>query len=230
VPIVSASVPSAPTTTICFWDGADRDSDQDLTAVVEAAVGTSLEIPILLGATTGARRSEVCGVRWREVDLTRGSLTIAQSLQWIPKDGGRELVFTDLKSERARRSVRLLPSVVERLRHHRAEQLERRLALGSAWQDHDIVCDRGDGQPIDPDLFTKTFKRLALQAGLHPRTRLHDLRHGVATQLARAGVHAHTVSTVMGHSSAAFTLDAYTDAWDEAAAQAAAALGDALNL
>jgi integrase len=73
------------------------------------------------------------------------------------------------------------------------------------------VCDRGDGRPIDPDFFTKTFKRLALQAGLHPRTRLHDLRHGVATQLARAGVHAHTVSTVMGHSSVTFTLDVYTE-------------------
>ena len=205
---------------------------EQVRAVVDEAKGTNMEIPILLGATTGARRSEVCGLRWSEIDLQTGRLRIVQGLQWLPTSSGRELSFTDPKSDKARRSVTLLPSVVERLRTHRKEQIERRLSLGTEWDDSfgDVVCERGDGRPIDPDRFTKTFKRLAAVAGLDPKTRLHDLRHGVATQLARAGVHPHTVSTLLGHSSVAFTMDVYTEDWDESTEQAASALGSALNL
>ena len=67
-------------------------------------------------------------------------------------------------------------------------------------------------------------------AGLDPKTRLHDLRHGVATQLARAGVHPHTVSSLLCHSSVAFTMDVSTEEWDEGAEQAATALSSALEM
>jgi integrase len=203
---------------------------EQVKAVVEASKGTGMEIPILLGATTGARRSEVCGVRWSDIDLQTGRMRIVQGLQWLPTTSGRKLSFTEPKTPKARRSVTLFPSVVERLRQHRKDQLEHRLALGEAWQEHDLVCERGDGRPIDPDLFTKSFKRLAASAGLNLKTRLHDLRHGVATQLARDGVHPHTVSTVMGHSSTSFTLYTYVADWDEGADQAASALSSVLNL
>jgi integrase len=86
------------------------------------------------------------------------------------------------------------------------------------------------GAPLAPDLFTKSFKRLAASAGLDPKTGLHDLRHGVATQLGRAGVHPHTVSTVMGRSSVAFTMDVYTEDWDEGTDLAASALDNAVHL
>ena len=166
-----------------------------------------------------------------------GRLTIRRGLQWVPTadDSGRmrkELVFTELKTPRARRTMRLLPQVVERLREHRKDQMERHLKLGTKWNatHGDIVCDRGDGRPIDPDHFTKTFKRIAAEAGLDPRTHLQNLRDGVATQMARKGVHPHTVSTILGHSSTTFTMDVYTDAWDEGAIEAAAALDEAPNL
>ncbi len=200
-------------------------------AVIEESRGTDVELPLLLAATTGMRRSEVCGLQWGDIDLKSNRLRVTRGLQWLPtENGGRELGFTGLKTERARRTVQLLPLVAERLRRHRAEQLERRLALGEGWQDHDLICERGDGAPMSPDVFSAGFKRLALAAGLDPRTRLHDLRHAVATQLARGGVHPHTVSAILGHSSVAFTLDVYTEEWDEGAAQAATALGEALDL
>lgn len=112
------------------------------------------------------------------------------------------------------------------------DQLERRLQMGEEWNPThgDVVCDRGDGRPIDPDLVTKSFERIAAEAGLDPRTQLRNLRDGVGTQLARKGVHRHTVSSVLGHSSVAFTMDTYTDAWSEEADEAAAALDEALNL
>ena len=199
-------------------------------AVIEESRGSDMEIPLLLAATTGMRRSEVCGLRWADIDIKASKLRVTRGLQWLTTENGRALDFTGLKSERARRTVQLLPVVVERLRAHRKQQMEQRLALGGAWTDLDLVCERGDGQPIDPDSFTKSFKRIALSAGLDPSTRLHDLRHAVATQLARNGVHPHTVSALLGHSSVAFTLDVDTENWDEGAAQAATALGEALDL
>lgn len=199
-------------------------------AVVEESRGTEMEIPLLLAATTGMRRSEVLGLQWTDLDIKSSRVRVTRGLQWLPGENGRVLGFTGLKTERARRTVQLLPQVAERLRRLRSEQLERRLMLGEQWKDFDLICESGDGAPINPELLTRSFKRLALDAGLDSRTRLHDLRHAVATQLARNGIHPHTVSAILGHSSVAFTLDVYTENWDEGAAQAATALGEALDL
>lgn len=94
----------------------------------------------------------------------------------------------------------------------------------------DLVCERGDGRPLDPDAMTKAFKRLAARAGLDPRSSLHDLRHAFVTTLARRGVHPRIASGLAGHSDPGFTLRIYTDAWEEGAQEAATALGDALGL
>jgi len=97
---------------------------------------------------------------------------------------------------------------------HKSAQAERRASLGVPWvgpdkRDEDLVCDRGDGGPIDPDAFTHAFKRIASKAGLPGTTRLHDVRHAVATAMLASGVETKLASAVLGHSSAAFTADQY---------------------
>ena len=129
-------------------------------------------------------------------------------------------MFTEPKTDRARREITLTQLAVVRLRSWRAEQVARRLRLGAAWADLDLVCDRGDGGPVDPDAFGKAFRRIAKEAGLSPETRLHDLRHAVATTLLDRGVHPAIASAVLGHASTSFTMDTYshviesmTDCW-----------------
>jgi integrase len=165
-------------------------------------------------------------------------VNVRRGLQWVPvarDDGGRmrrELQFTDLKTDEARRTVGLMGFVVERLRQHRKEQIARRLELGQAWSDThgDVVCDRGDGRPIDPDRFTKMFKRMATEAGLDPETTLHDLRHAVITQLGRNKVHPLIVSAIAGHSDPAFTMRVYQHAWEEGVDEGVTALAKAFRL
>jgi integrase len=206
-------------------------SPDQVGALIAASKGDVWEVPILLSATTGARRSEVLGARWADVDLDAGVLRVTRGLHWIPIEGGkRELRFLDPKSDKARRSVPLLPVVAERLRQHRTEQLQRRMKAGSAWHDSDLVCDRGDGRAMDPDAMTKAFKRLARKAGLHPSTRLHDLRHAVITYLGQKGLHPKIVSTIAGHSDPAFTMRVYQRAWDEGVDEARMALGGVFGL
>jgi integrase len=86
------------------------------------------------------------------------------------------------------------------------------------------VCELGDGFFLYPDAFTRVFKRLARLAVLHPSTRLHDVRHAVATELGRQGVHGVIVSAFLGHASPAFTIAVYQHAWQEGPSEAAAAL------
>jgi integrase len=118
--------------------------------------------------------------------------------------------------------VGIPPATVALLRRHRKEQAERRLFLGLAWADLDLVIERGDGEPFPPDSLSRDWYRLVRRIGL-PGLRFHDLRHAYATALLTAGVHPKVASEALGHSSVAFTMDTYQHllpSMQEAAAQA----------
>ena len=149
-----------------------------LGALLETSLGSTWEVPILLATVTGARRAEVLGISWEDVDLEAGTISIRRGVQAVPHPEGRTVEFTALKTKRSRRVVQLPLFALERIRRHRREQLRRRTALGATWRDPldrvgrpvSLVCERGDGFFIYPDSFTSAFKRLALLAGLHPDT------------------------------------------------------------
>src|SRR5262249_26669151 len=191
-----------------------------LVRLIDAARDTKWEVPVLLSATTGARRGEVLALRWQNVDLERGRVGVRDALQRPP---GGELRFVPPKTARAVRDSPLAAVAIERLRVHRVEQNRRRLALGLGWNDHDLVSEAGDGSPLDPDNYTYGFSRIAIRAGL-PGVRLHDLRHGVATALANSGTPGVVTSKMLGHASVAFTLATYTHVDDEQIERAAPGL------
>jgi integrase len=110
------------------------------------------------------------------------------------------------------------------LRQQRSDQVSRRLLLGAAWVDHDLVFDRGDGEPMPPDGVSRAFYRLTHDKLGMPDVRLHDLRHQYATSLLVAGVHPKIASEALGHSSVAFTLDTYSHVVPAMQEQAGAAI------
>jgi integrase len=155
--------------------------------------------------TTGLRRGEILGLRWSDVDLTAGIVTVVQSLEQT--DEG--LRFKSPKTHRSRRSISLPAITIEALRSHRATQAKERLALGPARNEHGLVCPRPDGAPWAPDVFSTTFAAFVRRSGMKP-FRFHDLRHSHATHLLRVGVHPKVVSERLGHSSVSITLDTYS--------------------
>jgi integrase len=230
-PVASVKRPKTPREEVHWPEPAQ------VAALLKASRGSIWEPAILLAATTGARRSEVLGIFWEDVDLREGTIFISRGVQAKPSSDGQETIaFSAVKTKRSRRLVQLPPFALERIRRHRREQLKRRARLGPRWHDPldefgrpvSVVCDRGDGLPPYPDSFTSAFKRFARQAGMHPATRLHDLRHAVATELGRQGVHPVIVSAVLGHASQAFTVAVYQHAWQEGRAEAAVAMEAAL--
>ena len=183
-----------------------RALDENETATLLGLLGASrLHMAVMLAVTTGLRRGEILGLRWSNVDLAKGTITVVQSLEQT-KEGLR---FKSPKTHRSRRSLALPAIAIEALRSHRAKQARERLALGPAYDDHDLVCPRPGGAPWPPDMFSTTFAASVRRSGMK-LFRFHDLRHSHASQLLKAGVHPKVVSERLGHAGIGITLDTYS--------------------
>ena len=151
---------------------------------------------------SGARRSEVLGLTWRNVDLLLSTISITHALHVLP-NGLATLVPP--KSAKGRRQIALPPSLALALTQHRWSMEQLRGSL----PDDAFVFTMPDGRPMLPDSVTHAFKRIARKAGLEG-IRLHDLRHTHASLMLGQGVHPKVVSECLGHSSIAITLDVYS--------------------
>jgi integrase len=205
-----------------------RTLDADGTiALIEAARGTDMFVPILLGVLCGLRRGEVAALRWRSVDLDAGKLAVVSSTEQTDR-GVRE---KETKSGKGR-AVALPALVAVELRAHRIRQAEALLQLGVRLNgDHHVVA-RADGQPLQPRSLTHAFIKFIRRHGLQ-RIWLHDLRHSHATHMLTAGVHPKIAQERLGHSSVSVTIDLYSHVLPgmqaEAVTRVDAAMQDALD-
>jgi integrase len=173
---------------------------------------------VLPAATTGTRRGEALGLRWSDVDLAAGRLSIVQTVTTV-RD---KMVMSPPKTARSRRSVSLDPGLVATLRDHRRRQNEERLRAGEAWSGTgDLVFTNEVGEPVHPSALSRLFESSVRRSGL-PRIRLHDLRHTYPTVALAAGVHPKIVSERLGHATIALTLDLYSHVTPAIDAEAAA--------
>jgi integrase len=196
--------------------------DAELAKLLDHLRGNWFYLPSLLAACTGLRRGEVLGLRWRDLDFAKGTLTVAQSAEVI----GGKVVMTAPKTERSRRTIELPASVLPELTLHRKEQAERRLRLGLGKDRDGLVFTNSLGSVIAPEVLSVTFTRAVVAIGIK-RITFHALRHGHITALLRAGVPVHVVSARAGHARPSITLDTYAHLLtgdDSAAAKIADAL------
>jgi integrase len=200
----------------------------DVVRLIEAAAAKDSDLGcyLHLAATTGARRGELCALRWRDLDLDVGAVTIARA---IVEAAHGVLVEKDTKTHATRR-IALDPDTVDALTDHRKRMEERAHACSVVRRDEGYVFSRDpDGtRPWAPNDVTKDFIRIRKAVGL-PTVRLHDLRHFAATRLLAAGVPVRTVSGRLGHSNAATTLGVYGHFVEESDREAAAKLGALLT-
>jgi integrase len=171
-----------------------------------------------LVALRGLRRGEAAGLRWSDLDLDAGTLTVSEQLQQL---GGR-LAVAPPKSEAGRRVIALDKTTVAALREHRARQLADGDAAGARWAESGYVFTTLTGKPIGPDRLTRLFRKLVAASGLPPVT-LHGLRHGAATLALAAGTDLKVVQDQLGHSTIVLTADTYTSVLPETARTAAEA-------
>ena len=157
-----------------------------------------------LALGTGARRGELLGLRWQDVDLTSSQVTIRRALTVV--DGVARLLGT--KTSRTR-TLSIGDTVVDALERIRAEQAAARRRLGDEWRDQwGLVLTEDDGEPLDPMGVTREFRQLVRRLDV-PVIRLHDLRHTHASLLLEQGVAPKVVSERLGHTTIAMTMDIY---------------------
>ncbi len=170
---------------------------EQASALLERALGRPLmHMLVLLGVATGARLGELLALRWSHVDLDQGTLRIGWSRRIV---AGRMQVKPP-KTAAGVRMLRVGPATLAALRRLRAEQAERRLLLGGAYDvDSDLVICKPDGRPYRPDSTSTQFRRFVDQAGLPRTVHVHTLRHSAASFLAAEGVPASDIAAQLGH-------------------------------
>ena len=160
----------------------------------------------LTALLTGMRLGELLGLRWKDVDLTLGVISVQQIFYRL----GKQQIFKEPKSAMSRRTIALSPLLVEELNKLRSQQEDHRRLLGDGYKDHQLVFCQSDGRPLHAhNLTQRDFRRVLERAGL-PHIRFHDLRHSHATHLLRQGVPPKVVQERLGHSNPAFTLAVYS--------------------
>jgi len=170
-------------------------SSEQSARLMNAIRHTTVYWPVLLAISTGMRRGEVLALRWKNVDLERGSLRVMESLEQTK----RGIRFKAPKTEKTR--VITLPGfAIEEFRRHKQQQAEDLLQLGIRQSGETLMCCRADGLPLQPQSLTHEFTYLVGRVKDLPRVRFHDLRHSHATQLLLAGVHPKVAQERLGHS------------------------------
>jgi integrase len=175
---------------------------------------------------TGCRKGELLGLRWGDVNLDKGTLTVRRAL--IDSRGGVPR-YAEPKSAQSRRTVSLPADAVLALRAHRDRQNFERQRLEEGWSDYGLVFASEIGTPLDQGNVTRRFKAALSRARLPLSIRFHDLRHASATAMLEAGIHPKAASARLGHSQIGITMDLYAHVMQEMDAVAAEKLGSVLR-
>ncbi len=183
-----------------------------LSAFLQEAKRSGVYEMYYLELATGLRRGELLGLKWEDVDLESGVLHIRRQIARI----NGEVVEAPLKTKNSYRTLSIGTDAVEILRGQKAQAVS------------DYVFPSPAGGPISPDSVLNMLHRVLKRAGL-PKVRFHDLRHTFATLALQNGVDVKTVSGMLGHYSAGFTLDTYAHVTTQAQREAAKTMSSLLS-
>lgn len=162
--------------------------------------------------TTGLRRGEICALQWQDFDSRTGTLQISRTLH---KKTGGGFETGETKTGRGRRKILLPQSTADMLR-------VRQEAFSGKWIFPNPLKPE---QPVASDMAYRRFKALLHEAGIAENIPFHGLRHTFATHALASGVDAKTLSGILGHTDATFTLNTYTHVTGDMQKQAAAIVG-----
>ena len=193
-------------------------------ALFARATGSRLEPLLRFAAFSGLRRGEVLGLRWADVDMQAGTVSVRQSRVAL---AGKSTVHAP-KTEAGTRTITVPGAALDALRARWAQQAADRLKAGAAWRDEGWVFATAAGGPLDPNNVSRDFRRLRDAARLQKEP-FHALRHtAVSVQLA-AGVPLEVASKRIGHKRTALTADTYGHMLPQADQAAAGKVDDFLR-
>ncbi len=215
-PIQRATPPRATTVEVAYYTPAR------LGQLLRAVKGDHLEVPVWLACFLGLRRSEILGLRWRDVDLSSGQI----SIRWVRTTVGYRVVEKAPKTADSCRtlSIAALDDLLDLLRALQAKRLRDGMPCGP----DDFLLLDGTGRPLHPNLMSSAFAAFIQKNELAHIT-FHGLRHTFASMANSARVPMYQISRAMGHSSPNITQRIYTHLFDQTHGEVLAAVADTIS-
>lgn len=173
---------------------------------------------------TGARRGEVLGLKWANVDFESSRIYICRSISYTPDKGVYE---SSPKTESSKRFISLPAETMQILKQYKAWQAEEILRLGSYYQRNDFVFSQDSGTPMHPDSVTTWLDRFSKRHDL-PHINPHAFRHTMTSLLIFNGMDSVSISKRLGHSQVSTTTNIYAHVMEEADKRNADILGEIL--
>jgi integrase len=188
-------------------------------SLLTAARDDKLYALYVVAISTGLRQGELIGLRWEDLDLKTGTVSVQRSVQEV--DG--QPTVQQPKTSKSRRMVVLPRFAVSALKKHQAEASAAGLAAGG-W----VFTDARGGLLRKSNLIRRSFKPLLVKANL-PEIRFHDLRHTAATLLLERGTNPKVVQEMLGHAHVGLTLDTYSHVTPSLQRESARAMDELLG-
>ena len=186
---------------------------EQLQAFLQEAKATGVYEMYYIELATGLRRGELLGLKWQDIDWKNGLIKVRRQVARV--DG--QIKESPLKTKNSYRTVTISQQAIEVLKEQKKKTNDT------------YVFPSPNGGPISPDSVNNMLKRVLERAGI-PKVRFHDLRHTFATIALQNGVDIKTVSGMLGHFSAGFTLDTYAHVTTSAQKEAAQTMGNILSI
>ena len=210
----------------------DFYSAEEINALLAIVRGTKLEIPVLLGAFYGLRRSEVLGLKWDAIDFEANALEIRHILTQAYLDGKKVLVQADrAKNKSSLRTLPLIPEIRDRLLEIKGQQEVYKKLCGRCYNKEYLgyLCVDEVGNILRPNYISESFPKLLKANGMRP-IRFHDLRHSCASLLLANGVPMKQIQEWLGHSDFSTTANIYAHLDYSSKLSSAQAMANSLGL
>ena len=191
--------------TASFYDG------NEVNRLFQAARGTPLELPVMLAAFYGLRRSEVVGRKWDAIDFENKTIAIRHTVTACAEKGRRIEVAADTtKTASSRRTLPLVPAFQTKLAALKEQQEKNRILCGRSYCTDSLgyVLVDAMGNRLKLSYISTAFPALLKRNGLRP-IRFHDLRHSCASLLLKNGVPMKQIQEWLGHSDFSTTANIY---------------------
>ena len=174
---------------------------------------------IIFDLFTGLRLGELCGLRWKNVDMEQGLFRVCETRNRLPNHDDSIVASTTVetvsstKTDHSRRTVYLLDELFQDLKYYKEIQDSIAAEYPGYNQEGYVFCQK-NGQPYEPRTYQDLFKRCVRQAGIRD-TNFHALRHTFATRSLEQGMDVVTLSRLLGHANPSITMDKYGHALDD---------------
>ena len=189
-------------------------NEKQLNDFLLAIKGSEYESILKVDLFTGMRQGEIMGLTWDKIDFEKGIITVDHQL--IYDRIGKTYKFSSTKTDKPRK-IKPAHFVMDILKAVRNQQLQDKLKAGSLWNDGGLpglVFTNHFGGHLNKSTLTHNVTRIGEKIGIEG-LRFHDLRHSYAVSSIRAGDDIKTISSNLGHSTIAITMDIYAHFTDD---------------